>query len=219
MAIEKKRGCGYRKVGGLYLVGEGRAFACDSLPLRLLPCDCCGFEVPFSRGFRWVKKQYIGKLNYLHRNDGDCECLQVCPVCHPEKNDQEKYGFMWVGRRYYTPASFAKEADEMGVCKRIGQIPKGLKMGETWVLLAHPKVPIYKDGFMEPNGLANSEPEKKPAVFYAFCPVRVEKLIWKSKATKRRLKALEKKGITPVIIPDGDKDHAPRKSKKKKRRK
>lgn len=212
MATEKKRGCGYRKVGGLYLVGEGRAFVCDSLPLQLFPCDCCGFEVPFTRGFMWVKKQYTGKLNYVHRNGRPlCKCLPHCPICHPENNGQERYGFMWVGQKYYNPTSFAKEAETVGVCKRIGDIPKGLKLGETWVLLAHLKVPIYKTGFMNPNGLANSEPEKKPAVFYAFRPVRVEKLIWKSKATKKRLKELEKQGITPVIIPDGDKDHAPRK--------
>lgn len=216
MAIEKKRGCGYRKVGGLYLVGEGRTFVCDSLPLQLFPCDCCGFDIPWpQRSFMWVKKRYFEKLSYVHRNNGECKCLPQCPICHPENNDQEKYGFMWVGKRHYTPESFRLEAEERGACKRVNQIPKGLKLGETWVLLGHHEVPIYNKGTFGKNGLAKAEPEKKPAIFYGFKPVRVEMPIWKSKATKRRLKALEKQGITPVIIPDGDKDHASKKSKKK----
>lgn len=215
--IEKRRGCGFRKVDGLYLVGEGRVFACDSLPLQLVPCDCCGFEVPFTRGFMWIKKQYIESCFSPDPELGvhECSCPPPCPICHPENNDQERYGFMWVGQRYYTPTSFAKEAEKVGVCKRIGDIPKGLILGKTWVLLAHLKVPIYKTGFTNPNGLANSEPEKKPAIFYGFQPVRVEMPIWKSKATKKRLKELEEQGITPVIIPDGDKDHAPRKRQKR----
>ena len=217
MAIEKKRGCGYRKVGGLYLVGASKGFVCDSLPLQLFPCDCCGFDVPWPQvSFMWVNKQYTGKLNYVHRNreDKKCECLLHCPICHPESNLQQKYGFLWVGKRYYTPESFAKESQEMGVCKRVSQIPKGLKLGETWVLLAHREVPINNKGNFGENGLSKAEPEKKPAIFYGFQPVRVEMPIWKSKATKKKLKELEEQAITPIIVPDGDEDHAPRKRRK-----
>jgi hypothetical protein len=116
-----------------------------------------------------------------------------------------RYGFMWVGKEY-TPASFGKEAAEMGVSKRIHKLPKGLVLGKTWIMLAHREVPIYKGHFGE-NGLAKQEPEFKPAIFYGFQPTRIEKLIWKSQATPKRLKRLQNKGITPVIIPDGDEDH------------
>ena len=34
MAVEAKRGCGFRKVGGLYLVGGGFGIPCDRLPIR-----------------------------------------------------------------------------------------------------------------------------------------------------------------------------------------
>lgn len=37
---------------------------------------------------------------------------------------------------------------------------------------------------------------------------RVEKLIWRHDADEKTLKSLEKRGITPVIIEDGDMDHA-----------
>jgi hypothetical protein len=39
MAVEPKRGCGYRKVGGIYLVsgGEGRPCGCLQIPLHTCP--------------------------------------------------------------------------------------------------------------------------------------------------------------------------------------
>lgn len=91
----------------------------------------------------------------------------------------------------------------MGVSKRIGQIPKDLVLGETLVVLAHPKVPFYETT----TGLAPKEPSKYPAIFYAFTAQKIEKLIWKSKATLEKLAELRKQHITPVVIPDRDKDH------------
>ena len=41
-------------------------------------------------------------------------------------------------------------------------------------------------------------------------PQQVDYLIWESDATENRLDELEHKDITPVIIPDGDKDHDPK---------
>lgn len=70
-------------------------------------------------------------------------------------------------------------------------------LGETWVYLSHRK------GITIENG----EPKYKPAVLYAFRPKRVEKLILERDATERELNRLKARGITPVIIPDGDKDH------------
>jgi hypothetical protein len=213
LTVEKIRGCGYRKVGGLYLVGTGISRPCDMLSLELTPCPTCGFEVPFTRGFMWLHKDYIKHRSEQHKN---CTCPPTCPLCYPTSNDQTKYGLMWVGARYYTPENFVKEAKDVGVCKRIAKIPKDLEFGKTWILLAHKKVPFSSE--LEPNGLRTNEPEYKPAIFYAFRPTKVEKLIWESKATKRRLNKLKKQGITPVVIPDGDKDHAPRKKKKRRKR-
>ena len=49
-----------------------------------------------------------------------------------------------------------------------------------------------------------------PGVFYAFRPQRIEKLIWQKDASEGNLEELERRGITPVIIPDGDLDHDPK---------
>lgn len=195
MAIEAKRGCGYRKVGGLYLVGEGLSVVCDKLPYELKVCPCCGAGIKQARGFTWIK---AFELFGIHQN---CQDKVVpCPVCQPFRD--KKYGLLWVGEKYYTPQSFIREAQQLGVSKRIPQIPKDLKLGETWILLAHPKAIIKAT---KDNG--KSLVEENPGIFYAFRPVRVEKIITQKQATKKALKKLKKRGITPVIVPDGDKDH------------
>ena len=216
MPVEGIRGCGYRQVGKLYLVGEGLTVACDRLPFELGECPCCGFRPRHQTGFRWLHRDYLG---------GDhegCKDEFPCPVCYPTKLPEERlhegrFGFMWVGKRYYTPQSFVKEAGEMGVSKAISQIPKGLVIGETWVLLAHKAVPIYDAGTFE-NGLAKQEPRKAPAIFYAFVPQRVEMLVWKSEATEERVLELEERGITVIVVPDGDEAHAKGHKKAKKQR-
>ena len=211
MAQERIRGCGYRKVGGLYLVGTGLAMSCDRLPFQLKECPCCGFKPVLTRALMRINAKYllsdteIGKYDHLSK----CRDLspEQCPICNPKG----LYALMFVGESFYTPASFIKEAREMGVSKRIGKIPKWLKLGETWVLLAHKHVPIIPE-VMKENGLLLAF-DYKPAIFYAFKPQRIEKLIWKSKATERTLKKMEKAGLTPVIIEDGDMDHIGAKKK------
>jgi len=224
MPIEAKRGCGYRHIGALYLVGSGMALPCDLLPLPITPCPTCHFTIPFTRGFLWIHRDYLAYRSEGHYYSKEgCKCGQTCPICFPTKNIEDNAMLMWVGSRYYTPNEFVKEAQETGVSKRIAEIPKGLKLGETWCLLAHPKVPfqkIYKEGDTVPAGaywasaykkdptLLSAEPEYKPAIFYAFVPRRIEMLIWKSEATAQRLEELKKKGITLITVPDNTKEHA-----------
>lgn len=127
--------------------------------------------------------------------------------------DGEYIALMWVGSRYYTARSFAQEADEMGVCKAINQLPKGLVLGKTWIFLAHPKVPIYMDleylealegwklGEEARDKLAPVPPEK-PAIFYAFTPKRVEMLLPEEECTPEKLKECAEKGITVIPVPE-----------------
>lgn len=232
MAIEQIRGCGYRKVNGLYLVGEGLGMACDRLPYELKVCSVCGSGVKFSRGFQWLDwARYAGDHSFMNKEE---KCSWQCPVCHPEGHPQP-YGLLWCGEQFYSPQSFIQEAIEMGVSKRIAAIPKNLKLGETCVLFAHKKAVMrpltpeemdaqgYKlpadvpegqtyEGFKVPEGQVfrvYAVSKELPGVFYAFRPQRLELLIWQSEATNEKLTELEKKSITPIIIPDGDIDHDP----------
>ncbi len=187
--IEASRGCGYRKVGGLYICGGGKPRHCDRLPYPLDLCPVCGSGIKFTRGWTWLDwDKYAGDHSVL--TDG-CKEGQ-CPVCHPFQQSQP-YGLLWVGESSYTTESFSREGEVMGVSRRIPAVPKGLKLGRTVVLLAH-KSAVGVD---------------EPGIFEAFIPETLELLIWESEATEEKIAELKKRNITAIVIPDGDEDHDP----------
>jgi len=194
MAIEPKRGCGYRKVGGLYLVGGYLEVSCDRLPYPIEYCPTCGAGIQFSQGFQWID---AFKMFGFHP---DCQDkLQPCLMCQPLQG--VKYGLMWVGEAYYTTESFIKEAREMGVSKRIPYIPKEIEVNETPILLAHKKaIRLF---------IPDSDEEWSPGIFCAFIPRGIEMPMWQSELNDDKIAELEKRGITPIPIPDNDPDHAP----------
>jgi len=194
--IETQRGCGFRKAGGLYIRGTGLAVACDRLPYPLTYCPVCGSGLKFQRGY-----QMIDWLKYADHHHG-CKCDQFCPVCHPEED--KKHAIMWVGDKYYSPGSFIDEAQKQGICKRISAVPKDIIFGKTWILLAHKKA-----------GEIIVDEEIKPceAVFYAFRPTHVEKIITKKQARDKDLiKKLRKQNIKILIATWIDKDGNVRKT-------
>ena len=222
MAIEAERGCGFRKVGGLYLCGGGAGMTCDRLPYELVVCPVCGGGIKFTRGFTWIDWE-----KYARDHHSDCDCMNLpdwksyCPVCFPS-NFPQPYGLLWVGESYYTPENFIKEAITMGVSKRIAAIPKNLKLGETWILFAHKKAvqvtvveniseawEVTRETVKAPDIDEIGQLVESPGIFYAFRPQQLELLIWKSDATDEKLAELVKKNITPIVIPDGDVDHDP----------
>ena len=236
MAIEKKRGCGYRKVGGLYLVGSGIAVACDRLPYELTICPTCNQGIKFTQGFTWVDGlKFFGKhekweLENKSATDEDTinvPCGDIDPICNPER----KYGLMWVGEKFYTTENFIKEAREMGISKRIAHVPRGLKIGD-FILLAHKKA-VTKTVAWQNNakcrscrgigakyGLFRPKASKElcadrshtevrvQGIFYGFHLTAIEKIITESQSENKELmKELEGNNIKPVIVPDSDKDH------------
>lgn len=185
-------------------MGEGMAVPCDALPLEMDPCPTCGFKIPFIRSMMMLHTAYIAWLSEKkHSPTEPCTCANICPICYP-MNLGARCGLMWVGRQY-TPSSFVKEARKMGISKAISQIPKKLELGKTWVFLAHRKVPFYRE--VEGMRIYDTE-HHRPAIFYAFIPSRIEKLIWRNQATEETLKELKERGITAIIVPDGDQVHA-----------
>ncbi len=146
--------------------------------------------------------------------------IRPCHLCDPQ--DQPAYIMLVGAGSYPTPQDFVKEALAMGISKRIPFIPKGLELGKTVVYLAHPKACEVKESAilqeamaiveeaqtMKPRLLDAERIEKRIGIFCAFIPKKVEKLIWESKATPEELERLQKREITPIIVPDGDADHA-----------
>lgn len=203
MACEAKRGCGFRKVGGIYLVAGGAWASCDRLPLEVFACPVCGEGVHFPRSPRKVDpKRLFGQ----HYELAGCTCPDTCQVCNP----QEEVAYLLGVGAQYTPESFMLEAQAMGVSKRVPAVPKELVLGKTWVYLVHRKA--IETGERDPE---TGKMKYKMAIFAAFVPKAVEMPVWESELTEERKAALEKRGITPVPVKDGDKDHAPVTRKKK----
>jgi hypothetical protein len=186
-------------MGGMYIEGMGRAVPCDRLPFNIERCPICDQGIKFSRGFTWIHwYRYAG----IH---DPCKCkMPNCPICKPRetylveidvdkyKQQPVKYGLMWVGKKYYTPESFMDEAYTLGVCKRIATIPKEIELDQTWILLAHQEAGIRQND--------KGKDEKCSAVFYAFRPHRIIKIINKKQAKdKQYLENLAKRGITPLV--------------------
>jgi hypothetical protein len=212
MAVEAKRGCGYRKVDGLYVVGGGIGIPCDRLPFELTVCPCCSQGIKQARGWTWVD---VAKLfqgphrvasNHIMNETATgpaqvpCGCAGgFCPLCNNPES-MGKAGLIWIGEKFYkTPGQFVKEGVELGFSRRIKAVPQGFKVGETWVLLAHSlavSTPFSKEG-----------DEYKPGIFYVWLPQRIEKIVLESTRGTEEIDALEKRGITPVFVPDDDPDH------------
>jgi hypothetical protein len=231
MAVEAKRGCGYRKVGGMYLVGGGLAAACDRMPYRLDRCRTCGAGVKFTRSHTWLQPDFFhrhiqsGDSTLVHGGPASpsafCKDEGPCPVCH-NRDDFGPHLLLWIGRSHYTPEAYLKESREMGISRRIPAMPKGMVLGETWVLLAHldAVAPVAPDqcvhcGFGDSAHVVGEmaascdfqPPKPTPGIFAAFIPRAVELLLKQSDATPERIEKETKRGVTVVAVPDDDKDH------------
>ena len=217
MAVESKRKCGFRKVGGLYLCGVGEGIECHRLPLNIHVCPTCSAGIKYSRGFTWFKPlAFFGKCG----NDSQSAChtqVRPCNVCNPPDG---RHGLMWIGKKFYSPDEFTAESISLGVSKRIAAIPRDFVLGETIIYLAHlaagtergveqTMVPSSNaSGLTMIPGMAVSVIKKVPAIFYVFRPTRIEKIITETEShDEEEMKKLEKQGITAIVVPDNDKDH------------
>jgi hypothetical protein len=148
MAVESKRGCGYRKVGGMYLMASGKGVPCCKMPLELSICPCCGEGIKQSRGWTWIDAGKMFKA-------GDCTAGAVqrtlCPIVNPAMLG--RVGLLWIGEKFYkSPREFMLEAAVQGISRRLSAVPREFKPGETWVLFAHPKAIFKPRKVVQPDG-------------------------------------------------------------------
>lgn len=203
MAIEQRRGCGFRKIGGLYLVGSGVGIACDRLPIELTICRCCGQGIKQTRGWQWV--DIAGLVGGDHFNPDpqgqgkDCACPDICPLCH-NVTSMGRGGLLWIGTQFYpTIDAFQAEATAQGISRRIHTLPRGFELGKTWVLLAHAR------GIIKPTG--DLTMGYVPAIFRVWKPERIERIYTEFQRGTEAVQNDIARGITPVFVPDNDADH------------
>ena len=185
--VEGKRGCGYRKPGGLYLVNKNEGKPCGRIPFPLIVCPCCGEGFRPSRGYRWVDGQKI--LESAPECSFD-KCLEGCSFREGNEENVGRSILIWVSpENYATPDEFLSEAGEMGISRRLSgdQVPRGLIVGETWIFLAHR------------YAIDTYSAEPTPGVFHAFVPAMIEYVI-KGTETDEEIANLVKRGITPVQV-------------------
>ncbi len=223
MAVEKARGCGYRKIGGLYLVaGDGVWTSCERFPIPLRACPTCDCRVNFARNFQWITHEML--LAYADPCTGVDDHCAMCPLCSPSllKNDTpaNKSGLIWIGKQHYSPQSFLMEANGVGVSRRISSIPKGLVIGKTRIFVAHKQGLNAQETLFE--GAAENEPGDiiEPAVIASFIPQKIELIVDDTGEMEEEewvQKLVETKGVTLVTLPADDPDHCPVKKKRTKR--
>lgn len=193
VSTEAARGCGYRKPDktgvGIYLVAPGMGYPCARLPLPLHACPVCSGGIKPSRSWTWIEPRKLFadappcKLEPA-RSKGRGPQLHVeCRVCLAGHAMPEgRHGILWIGEGYYKqPHDFLAEAQKMGVSRKVSAIPKGFKLGETVVYLAHrfavpPRKPV-SEAHTVLMKLAGATPEGTPGVFAIFKPSGVDLVI------------------------------------------
>ena len=192
---EAERGCGYRQVGGLYMMSGKATMPCGRLPMEMEVCPVCNQGIKPAKGWTWIQPRELFEAKGCNKRH-----CNVCPVSNPP----ERGGLIWVGSKYYkTPIDFLKEANEVGISRRIPAVPKDFKPG-TVVYLAHrqgirmtckcgpPPHPKCQDC----DGTGEFF---KPAVFAAFIAHHIEKVVGE-KVTQKEIKKLRARDIVPVIV-------------------
>lgn len=212
VVTEGPRGCGYRKKGGRYLISAGVSVPCPALPLEVSRCPCCDSGIKPSRSWAW----FSPKLFFKFPCPAGCKIYQEHGRCEPFK--QDRAGILWIGGSFYkTPEDWTREAEEMGVSRRISQIPKELEIGKTWVFVGHRKAVAKVCGCVDKK---HSTPDldceecggsgtiRVPGVFHAFKPTRIEVVVDED-IEQKEVDKLVKRGLTPVVVNRVDKNGIP----------
>lgn len=132
MAVEGIRGCGSRKVGGMYLCGEYIHVSCDRLPLPLTVCPVCGQGIKVSRAFTEINPlklwgshdsaleqmlypNYQAAREAVDQGKDRCQDrIRPCHVC--DSKDQPAY-IMLVGEGMKLTAWGSPNAFLLGYCQ------------------------------------------------------------------------------------------------------
>lgn len=186
--IDSKRGCGWRKAGGLYLRCDLPGFPCGKLPIPLDVCPCCHAGIKPSRGWTWFDPR-----PFVEARKCDLPACNMSCVPSDRKLTPERAGLLWIGEKFYhKPSDWLEEAARLGVSRRISAVPKDFKVGETWVFAAHRlciALPAEE----------GKEPKFQAGIFHVFRPTRIE-YVTSGKESQKKLQALVDRGITPVKV-------------------
>lgn len=214
--VDSKRGCGWRKPGGMYLRCDGVHMACGKLPIPLSVCPCCHAGIKPARGWTWIDiRPFVEKIpcGLEQAYDTGAVSVRQCGGCVVAK-PPERVGLLWIGEKFYPrPSDWLEESNKLGVSRRISRVPKDFVTGETWVFVAHRKCIRDFTGKTDPDcplcqgkgtTTAHGSPcscrgVDTPGIFHVFRPDRIE-YVTTGKETQEELADLVKRGLTPVKV-------------------
>lgn len=226
-SVEPKRGCGYRKKGGLYLVSDAEGRGCGKFPLELDKCPCCGGGIKPSRGWTWIDGGKILDVpcsyNVMPIDIQTQMASAHCAGC-PAHGFEGQAGLLWVGGKFYKEVdTFLDEAAKLGISRRISSVPRDFVLGETWVLLAHREVIGTSCEACNGTGqitddLSEDEPKLvkcptckgrgetfKPAIFRMFLPTAIEVIV-DGTEDKETIDKFVERGLSPVLVKKEEED-------------
>lgn len=193
-----ERGCGFRSPGSLYLCCDGTGMECGLFPIHLGVCPTCSAGYKPSRGWTWID------IHTLIENRKCALPERNCQSCWQTWTHRE--GLIWIGGMYYRrPDDLLREATRMGISRKISTIPKGFRLGTTWVFMAHREVWFDR-----------TAPDTAPGIFGVFRPTAIEYVLrdeevaaltrraaGKRLATReariaKRIERLQHRGVTAV---------------------
>jgi hypothetical protein len=132
---ESERGCGIRKEGA-YIRMYDAAFGenAEALPIPLATCSCCGGGAVRQMGWQSITVAQLRQRAFL----GGRDASQVLP----DVSGDEKVALVFIGTEHYTTLEeYMDEANEMGISRRLGNVPTSIKdLSEFYVALAFPVV-------------------------------------------------------------------------------
>lgn len=245
-ANEIERGCGHRKIGGVYAIGGKPTAPCGGLPVFLRPCKTCGQTINFARNFQWIPRKFI----HDNRNPEAPipEESPFCTICRDTVFDArceptDRVGVIWIGEQFYkTPEVFMAEAQQNGICRRLSSIPRGLVPGKTLVFFAHQKVGADRceccgivDGESGAERITRQNACKVcggkgelpvAGLFSAFIPEKFEMVVdaemaeekWVERLVKRHTNEVTGESALDLVLVDGDDPRFQRKGRKRSER-
>lgn len=214
--FDRRRGCGYRKEGGLYMVAPPGGISCGRFPIQVKTCPTCSGGIKPTRGFTWVNPAALFPDVQCRREGPPCNDFDGCS---PRFENLDRAGLLWVGEAFYPRREdFLAEAKNLGISRRIPHVPNDFEIGRTWVLLGHRSAmrvecekcegvgtigPIGYHGISNPGEYCDQCGGEgvtiEPGIIAMFRPTAVE-YVTRGDETDEELVRLVKRGVTPVKV-------------------
>lgn len=206
VSYELPRGCGQRKGGAKYIVSEGTGQPCGKLPLELHRCPTCDAGIKPARGWTWVDAPALFRGKDCSTGPASMDCSR-CTLSNMNLERIGKAGLLWIGSKFYkTPSDWIAEGKKMGFSRRLAQIPREFKIGETYVLAAHREAiqrtcqDCVRDGLSEDCPICEGELQySRPAIFHVWLPTKIEYIV-QDDDDDEKLERLEDQGFSLVQV-------------------